>query len=113
VWEIVVPGPRLGRSRERAETDPVVATPAAAPAAHRDRPAGASMLILVRKGDAVSRAHLSRQLDRQDVSTIRATPFGGLIALVVPAARIAGIEVREDALSERGAAKVADRAKEP
>ena len=50
------------------------------------------MLILVREGDAVPRAHLCGQFDREDVPTIRAAPLDGLISLVVPTGRIAGVE---------------------
>ena len=78
-----------------------------------DRPARAPVLILVREGDAVPRAHLCRQLDREDVPTIRAAPLDGFISFVVPTGRIAGVEVREDAFGVRGAPEVAGRAKEP
>src|SRR6185369_9208295 len=101
------------RGREGTEADPVVTAPAATRAGRRDGASRATVLILVRESDAVPRAHLCGQFDREDVPTIRATPFDGRILLVVPVGCIPGVEVREDAFGVCGASKIACRAEEP
>ncbi len=97
----------------RPETDPVVPASATATATGRDRRPRTTMLIFVGEGDAVPGAHLSGQLELEDVATIRTATFDRRVLLVRPGGRVAGVAVGEESLDERRAAEVAHAAEEP
>ena len=113
VREIVIARPRFGRGGERPETDPVVPASSTAAATGRDRRPRATVLILVGEGDAVPRAHLSGQLELEDVAPVRTAPFDRRVLRVGPGGRVAGVAVGEEPLDERRAPEVAHAAEEP
>src|SRR6185503_4318735 len=67
----------------------------------------------MREGDAIPRAHLSGELDAEDVAPVRAASFNRWVLHVIPAARVAGVAVRKESFGEGGTPEIPGGGEEP